>query len=70
MNIYGAASYLDEGQHPISEIVFGSYDHTIMDADAVQTKQRAITRLLLEHVFEQQSREEYAQVCNLRLYCL
>ncbi|EGD77778.1 hypothetical protein PTSG_08868 [Salpingoeca rosetta] len=60
-NIYGAASYLDEGQHPISEIVFSSYDHTVLEPDAVVTKQRAIARELLEHVFEQQSMEEYAK---------
>ena len=42
--------------------MFSSYDHTLLDADAVSTKQKAVARELLEHVFEQESKEEYAQV--------
>lgn len=61
LNIYRGASSLDDGQHPISEIVFASYDHLLMDPRSVKVKQLNVAQQLLAQVFEQKSKEEYAQ---------
>ena len=61
LNVYHMSSNVDEGQHPISEIVFASYDYILTDERSVKVKQLNIAQLLLAQVFEQKSKEEYAQ---------
>lgn len=66
-NVYHMSSNVDEGQHPIAEIVFCAYDHLLTDERTVKVKQLNVAQQLLAQVFEQKSREEYAQKNKLDL---
>jgi Na+/melibiose symporter-like transporter len=66
-NVYHMSSNVDEGQHPIAEIVFCAYDHLLTDERTVKVNQLNVAQQLLAQVFEQKSREEYAQKNKLDL---
>ncbi|EDQ87037.1 uncharacterized protein MONBRDRAFT_10475 [Monosiga brevicollis MX1] len=46
-NIYNMTNYVDEGQTPISQIVFTGYDHTVFDPLSVKLQRVALRRLLM-----------------------
>lgn len=59
LDVHNLTGGIDEGQHPISEIVFASYDHTLLEERSIRLKQLSIAQALMEQVFEQKSKAEY-----------
>ena len=45
------AAVSDEGQHVFSEIVFTSYDHSLVDKESINIKTKGIARLLMVRSF-------------------
>lgn len=59
-----------EDIHPISEIVFASYDHALASEKARVEQQRGLVLLLREEIADQESKEEYAQRDHTRMFAI
>eukprot|EP00052_Salpingoeca_macrocollata_P022877 m.199889 g.199889 ORF g.199889 m.199889 type:complete len:857 (-) comp21905_c1_seq5:29-2599(-) len=60
-SVYSNAQVAEEGQHPISEIVFSLYDHSLTDPASISIKRGAAVRLLREILDEEKLRAEHEQ---------
>eukprot|EP00045_Choanoeca_perplexa_P011029 m.115252 g.115252 ORF g.115252 m.115252 type:complete len:881 (-) comp15486_c0_seq1:97-2739(-) len=57
INIYNVASFMDEGQTPLSQTLFASHDYSLTERTSILIQQEGFARVLMGQVFELQARE-------------
>jgi len=46
-NVYNVASFMDEGQTPLSQTVFASHDYTLTEASSIKVQQAGFALMLM-----------------------
>jgi hypothetical protein len=46
-NVYNVATFIDEGQTPVSQTVFASHDYTLMEESSIKIQQEGFARMLM-----------------------